>query len=68
MLETILTLLPKVTSAVAALPEFVKVVKAASASLSDHDQSTVKSALALAQEGSDTANQELADLIASRLA
>lgn len=66
MLSTILTLLPKVTSVVASLPEFVAVIKAAAGQLHEDDQVVLKNALALAQAGSDEANAELAALIASR--
>lgn len=67
MFETILALLPKITSAMASLPEFIQLVEDVGNTLGMDDQEALQDALELAQEGSDQANAELAALIAERL-
>jgi hypothetical protein len=66
MLNTILALLPKVTAAVAALPEFVAHIKAIKATLSEDDQTVLQNAYELAKQGSDAANAELEALVAAK--
>lgn len=66
MLATILALLPKVTSVVAALPEFAKLIADVKDTLSEDDQAVLQNAYDLAMQGSDAANAELAALVAAR--
>lgn len=66
MLTTILALLPKVTSVVAALPEFAKLISDVKGTLSEDDQAVLQNAYELAMQGSDAANAELEALIAAR--
>lgn len=68
MLATILALLPKVTSVVAALPEFAKLIADVKGTLSEDDQAVLQNAYELAMQGSDAANAELEALIAARTA
>lgn len=68
MLTTILELLPKVTAAVAALPEFARHIKAVKDTLSEDDQATLQTAYELAKQGSDEAFAELDALVAARTA
>ena len=65
MLTTILNLLPKIGSAVAALPEFLKLVNDVKATLSETDQAKLQSAYELAKQDSDAAHDELAALVAA---
>lgn len=66
MLTTILALLPKVTSVVAALPEFAKLIAQVKDTLSEKDQEVLQNAYELAKQGSDAANAELEALVAER--
>lgn len=68
MLTELLALLPKVSSAVAALPEFVAVITKAKEAMTEDDQVTLQNAYELAIQGSDAANAELAALVAARTA
>lgn len=65
MLTELLALLPRVSSAVAALPEFVAVIRKAKAAMSEKDQKTLQTAYDLARAGSDEANAELEALVAA---
>lgn len=66
MLSTILALLPKVTSVVAALPEFAKLIAQVKDTLSEDDQAVLQNAYELAKQGSDAANAELEALVAAK--
>lgn len=67
MLSTILALLPKISSAVAALPEFAKLIRDAKAAMSEDDQAVLQSAYDLAIAGSDQAHADLQALVAARI-
>lgn len=67
MLATLLALLPKVGSVVAALPEFAALVESVIDTLDADDQATLKDAYALAIQQSDRAHAELQALVASRV-
>lgn len=64
MLTELLNLLPKVTAAVAALPEFVAVIAKAKEAMTEDDQAVLQNAHELAIQGSDAANAELVALVA----
>lgn len=66
MLDTILNLLPKVGTVVAALPEFAKLIVDTKASLTEEDQAVLQNAYELAKQGSNEAHAELQALVAAR--
>lgn len=66
MLATLLALLPKVGSVVAALPEFAALVANVVDTLDGDDQATLKDAYALAIQESDEAHAELQALVAAK--
>lgn len=66
MLATLLALLPKVGSVVAALPEFAALVAGVIDTLGEDDAQTLKDAYTLAIDGSDQAHADLQALVAAR--
>lgn len=63
MLSIILNLLPKIPAVIAALPEFAALVSHAKTTMTETDQVKLKTAYELAKQGSDTAHEELQELV-----
>lgn len=63
MLTAALNLLPLVSEALRALPEFRRLYEEIAAGLDEGDQQTLKAALELAFDRRDEAHQELQDLV-----